>query len=153
MSGRSGNTTSDPAAASTSPFTAADAMSRLAGTALLVTAALTSTALAAWPGVASASVASCNVWTGAPAPNPGAAVNQLTSVTALSPCNVWAVGHYQDAQNGQTLSLAEHWNGTSWSASLPPSPNTSTNVLESVSASSLDHVWAVGHTGLASYIV
>lgn len=110
-------------------------------------------ALAAVPGVASASVASCNVWTGAPAPNQGAVANSLNGVTALSPCNVWAVGFYQDAVNGARLSLAEHWNGTSWSISLPPGPDTNTNILKAVGASSLDHVWAVGQTGIASYIV
>jgi len=110
-------------------------------------------ALAAGPGVASASVASCNVWTGVPAPNQGAVANSLNGVTALSPCNVWAVGYYQDAVNGARLSLAEHWNGSSWSISLPPGPDSNTNILNAVSASSLDHVWAVGQTGIASYIV
>ena len=110
-------------------------------------------ALAAAPGAASASVASCNVWTGVPAPNQGAFANTLNGVTALSPCNVWAVGFYQDAQNGARLSLAEHWNGTSWSISLPPGPDTNTNILNGVSASSPGSVWAVGKTGIASYIV
>jgi hypothetical protein len=99
-----------------------------------------------------ASVPSCNVWTGVPAPNEGAAVNSLGAVTALSPCNVWAVGYYQDVQDGMSLMLAEHWNGSSWTVSLPPGPDTNFNVLEGVSASSLDRVWAVGLTGTATYI-
>jgi hypothetical protein len=109
-------------------------------------------ALAAAPGAAVASVPSCSVWSGVPAPNEGAAFNSLTGVTALSPCNVWAVGYYQDVQDGMSLMLAEHWNGTSWAVSLPPGPDTNFNILEAVSASSLDHVWAVGLTGVATYI-
>jgi hypothetical protein len=109
-------------------------------------------ALVVAPGAALASVPSCNVWTGVPAPNEGAAVNSLSSVTALSPCNVWAVGYYQDAQDGMSLMLAEHWNGSSWTISLPPGPDTNFNILEAVSASSLDRVWAVGLTGNATYI-
>jgi hypothetical protein len=109
-------------------------------------------ALAVAPGVAVASVPSCNVWTGVPAPNPGAAVNSLSGVTALSPCNVWAVGYYQDVQDGMSLMLAEHWNGSSWTVSLPPGPDTNFNILEAVSASSIDRVWAVGITGVATYI-
>src|SRR5262249_12219339 len=99
-----------------------------------------------------ASVPSCNVWTGVPAPNEGAAVNSLSSVTVLSPCDVWAVGYYQDVQDGMSLMLAEHWNGSSWTISLPPGPDTNFNILAAVSASSLDRVWAVGLTGSATYI-
>jgi hypothetical protein len=110
-------------------------------------------ALAIAPGAAVASAASCNVWSGVPAPNQGAVANSLNGVTALSPCNVWAVGYYQDAVNGARLSLAEHWNGTSWSISLPPGPDTDTNILAAVSGSSPGRVWAVGQTGIASYIV
>jgi hypothetical protein len=107
-------------------------------------------ALAVWPGVASAGVPSCNAVV--PAPNPGAAVNSLGGVAALSPCNVWAVGYYQDAQDGMSLMLADHWNGLTWTATLPPGPDTNFNILEAVSAASANRVWAVGLTGTATYI-
>jgi len=110
-------------------------------------------ALAIAPGVADASVARCDIWTGVPAPNPGAAANALGGVSSLSPCNVWAVGYYQDNLAGERLSLAEFWNGSSWTAQFPPSPDADTNVLQAVSASSLDRVWAVGNAGSALYIL
>jgi hypothetical protein len=30
------------------------------------------------------------------------------------------VGFYRDATDGMSLSMAEHWNGTSWNVTLPP---------------------------------
>jgi len=47
-----------------------------------------------------------DVWTGTAAPNEGAALNTLNGGTAPSPCNVWAIGFYQDAVDSMSLSLA-----------------------------------------------
>ncbi len=55
--------------------------------------------------------------------------------------DVWAVG------TSKTLTLTEHWDGSSWS--VEPSPNRSTtssgNVLDAVVAIASNDVWAVGY--------
>jgi hypothetical protein len=70
--------------------------------------------------------------------------NQLESVQAISPTNVWAVGQ---AVNSSTLAsegtLIEHWNGTSWSVVPSPSPG-SNDYLNGVTANGSSDVWAVG---------
>jgi hypothetical protein len=69
--------------------------------------------------------------------------NLLNKVSALSPSNVWAVGHYSHESVTQTL--IEHWDGTQWS--IIPSPNVSTNyshTLYDVAAFADNDVWAVG---------
>jgi len=109
-------------------------------------ASLVTAALAAAPG-ATASAASCEVWSGVPPPNPGAVQNVFGAVTAPGPCNVWAVGFYRDVADGQILSLAEHWNGSAWKVAPTPSPDTDINSLRAVSATSPGDVWAVGFAG------
>jgi hypothetical protein len=78
----------------------------LASLALLMTPAL------AGAGSAEAKAATCSSWTTGTPPSPGASDNLLRGVTALSACNVWAVGDYSNTGIGQRLTLAEHWNGT-----------------------------------------
>src|SRR5262245_32450976 len=109
----------------------------LAALALLITPAL------AGAGAAAAQAASCSRWTTAPPPSPGAFDNLLRGVAALSPCNVWAVGDYSNSGIGQRLTLAEHWNGTSWRVLHTPSPGHF-NLLTAVSAFSPRSAWAVG---------
>jgi hypothetical protein len=108
-------------------------------------ASLLTAALVTAPGAGTASAASCELWTGVPPPSPGATENELDGMRALGPCNVWAVGFYQNVANGQILSLAEHWNGTAWKAVPTPNPGTSSNFLRAVSAFSASNVWAVGN--------
>src|SRR5262245_10821484 len=115
-------------------------------------ASLVTAALVAAPG-GTASAASCEVWTGVPPPNPGAAENVFGGVTAPGPCNVWAVGFYRDVNDGQVLSLAEHWNGSAWKVVPTPSPDTDINFLRAVSAASPGDVWAVGFTGGNTFIL
>ena len=107
---------------------------------------------AAAPGAA-APAANCQVWTGVPPPSPGALVNALTGVRALGLCNVWAVGFYQNVNDGQILSLAEHWNGTAWKVMPTPSPDPGRNVLSAVGAATINDAWAVGETGSKSFIL
>ena len=52
--------------------------------------------------------------------------------------DAWAVGEYLDG-SGPNRTLAEHWNGTSWS--VVPSPN---GYLYGVAAVTANDVWAVG---------
>ncbi|HYK32036.1 MAG TPA: hypothetical protein VEV63_08740 [Streptosporangiaceae bacterium] len=109
--------------------------------------------LSTWPGTAMASAAHCSVWTGVPPPSPGAVTNTLGGVTALSSCNVWAVGLYQDVADGPIVSLAEHWNGRAWTVVPTPDPDADRTLLEAVSGTSSSRVWAVGLAGDASLIL
>jgi hypothetical protein len=62
-------------------------------------------------------------WTRVATPNPGgstesgdnSAVNELDGVACGSPASCWAVGSYWDYSAQTRLSIALHWNGTSWS--------------------------------------
>jgi hypothetical protein len=65
----------------------------------------------------------------------------LTSVTALSSTDAWAVG--QVSAGAPTDVLIEHWNGTAWSVVTSPTPGLYP-VVRSVAARSANDVWAVG---------
>jgi hypothetical protein len=114
--------------------------------ALLITPALAGAAMA------EAKAASCSSWTTGSPPSPGTFDNQLRGVTALSACNVWAVGDYSNNGIGQRLTLAEHWNGTAWKVVHAPSPGN-INQLRAVSAFSPSNVWAVGHADGSTLIL
>jgi hypothetical protein len=75
--------------------------------------------------------------------------NWLTSVTATSSKDVWAVGFDRGLHSPQTSTpgrtLIEHWNGTRWSVVSSPDPSsTFGNALWGVKAVSASNVWAVG---------
>ena len=55
--------------------------------------------------------------------------------------------------NGNGQSLALHWNGSIWSRSATPSPDAYENFLNGVLAMSSNNVWAVGQSGLESFVV
>ena len=67
----------------------------------------------------------------------------LFGASALSPSDVWVVGD-QEGRNGKFETLAEHWNGTTWSVVPTSDPGSSGNHLYAVDAVSPDNVWAVG---------
>jgi alpha-tubulin suppressor-like RCC1 family protein len=81
-------------------------------------------------------------------PSPSAiGVNTLTSVTALSPTDVWAVGWYDtDSESWWGMkTLILHWNGTRWKQTPSPNPGRALdNELLSVDAASPTDIWAVG---------
>jgi hypothetical protein len=87
-----------------------------------------------------------SAWSVVPSPaRPAGSV--LNAVTAISATDAWAVGTQPQPTTHATLTLVEHWNGTSWS--VVPSPNLSTtygssNVLRGVAAVTSNDVWAVG---------
>ncbi|MEP6753015.1 MAG: hypothetical protein ABI959_09740 [Candidatus Dormiibacterota bacterium] len=70
--------------------------------------------------------------------------NILEGNSVIGLNDAWAVG----SSNGTTTSsrtLAEHWNGTSWSIKATVNPDTRNNRLLGVSAVSSNDVWAVGY--------
>jgi hypothetical protein len=84
-------------------------------------------------------------WTSVPVPAPAASA-ELTSVAAISPANVWAVGSVNFA-----TALIEHWNGSSWSVvTAPAPPSGDQEMLSSVTADNANDIWAVGSEAVPS---
>jgi hypothetical protein len=90
-------------------------------------------------------------WQSSETPNVGQGANQLNGVLALAPNNVWAVGFSTSVappESAPTLTLIEHFDGTSWS--VVPSPNVGpnsgyqSNRLFGLTANSSTDIWAFG---------
>lgn len=83
-------------------------------------------------------------WSVVSSPNVGSGPNDLSGIAAVSASNIWAVGGSSLRTSSATLTLIEHWNGTSWS--VVPSPNVTQayDALSSVAVVSANDVWAVG---------
>ena len=90
-------------------------------------------------------------WKTVPTPNVGEGTNKLNAVLALAPNDVWAVGFSTPAtppKQGATLTLIEHFDGTSWT--VVPSPNigpnsaNQSNRLLGLTANSADDIWTFG---------
>jgi hypothetical protein len=75
--------------------------------------------------------------------------NTLNGVAAVASNNVWAVGSHT-ASNGAYLTLIERWNGSAWSVVTSPNPSTVVNILNAVSGTSANDIWAVGYQGVGS---
>jgi hypothetical protein len=76
----------------------------------------------------------------------GAYDANLTSVDALSATNIWAVGTYFDT-SGAAVTLAEHWDGRTWSLVDSPNPEGAPDAeFHAVSVRSKNDVWATGFT-------
>ena len=88
-------------------------------------------------------------WTVADIPQPGPMRDLLLGASAVSASDVWAVGE-QQGSDGMFGTLAEHWDGTSWTAVPTPDPGTSGNHLYGVAALGPDDVWAVGQQNSAA---
>ena len=85
-------------------------------------------------------------------PNPSSNENELTSVSADSPTDAWAVGTYLYDTRGIHGTLTLHWDGTSWSKVKSPNPS-SNNRLDGVSAKSATDAWAAGTTNRHTMIL
>ena len=72
----------------------------------------------------------------------GTSYNALTRVVAVAPNDVWAVGYNGTSINFHTL--AEHWDGFSWTAVTTPAPGTY-DALYGITATSANDVWATGY--------
>ena len=68
----------------------------------------------------------------------------LWGVSAVSPSDVWAVGHSLRGWEGPRLPLALHWDGVRWTRVPVPNPWEAGAELNGVAAISSDDVWAVG---------
>lgn len=84
-------------------------------------------------------------WTVVPSPSPPSHYGDtLTSVSAVSSDDVWAVGSGRNALYHPGFTIIEHWNGQAWRVVDSPSPGTGVNGLVGVSADSHTDAWAVG---------
>jgi hypothetical protein len=101
------------------------------------TCALAATLILHWNGTA---------WSRVKSPDPGAACNYLTSVSAISPASAWAVGQSCAFAVNTCHTLILHWNGTAWSKVASPNPGAGGfDPLTGVSADSPTDAWAVGY--------
>jgi hypothetical protein len=87
-------------------------------------------------------------WTIAPAPSPNVSVPltaTLSAVSCASPSMCVAVGSYLDSNSNPAGTLAELWNGSSWS--LLTTPKLMAATLDGVSCPTVSACVAVGHYG------
>jgi putative hemolysin len=84
-------------------------------------------------------------WAVEPTPSPGdTGIEQLTSVSCLSPTDCTAAGVYSSATAYENT-LIEHWDGTSWTVVASPNPaGTTTAELDAVSCASATSCTATG---------
>src|SRR6202041_3405556 len=90
-------------------------------------------------------------WKSVATPNVGEGTKKLNAVLALAPNDVWAVGFstpIAPPKHAATLTLIEHFDGTSWA--VVPSPNVGphsanqSNRLLGLTANSGNAIWAFG---------
>src|ERR1035437_3242243 len=94
------------------------------------------------------SAASAAGWAIAPAPSPNVSVPltaTLSAVSCASPSMCVAVGSYLDSDSNPAGTLAELWNGSSWS--LLTTPKLMAATLEGVSCPTASACVAVGYYG------
>jgi hypothetical protein len=70
-------------------------------------------------------------------------VGYFHAVAAVTASDAWAVGGTQ--WFGESHTLAEHWDGTSWTRVATPTPGS--GVFKGVAATSASNAWAVGVIG------
>ncbi len=66
----------------------------------------------------------------------------IFGIAVLDDSDVWAVG---DQVNGSTMTLTEHWDGTSWSVVPSPNPFPTFSFLAGVASVASNDIWAVGY--------
>src|SRR5262249_55854506 len=72
--------------------------------------------------------------------------NSLNAVAGVSSTDVWAVGQWaRFAGTDHNHTLAEHWDGTTWTEVLTPHPRLPISYLFGVVAIASNDVWAVGY--------
>jgi hypothetical protein len=83
-------------------------------------------------------------WSVVANPASSEADSALSSITAVSATDIWAVGLQNADGEGDSRPLAEHWDGTTWSVVPVPAGNPAQSRFISVSADRPDDAWAVG---------
>jgi hypothetical protein len=71
-------------------------------------------------------------------------INTLAAVAGSSTSDVWAVGKTR-AASGVGMTLAEHFDGKSWSVVSTPNPDNDGNVLAGITSLTPTDAWAVGY--------
>jgi hypothetical protein len=79
-------------------------------------------------------------------PSPTITRSGLHAVARISDNDIWAVGNTQPFNTGDVVTLAEHFNGTSWTSVSIPNPGGFGGVLSGVAAVASNNVWAVGNS-------
>jgi len=74
---------------------------------------------------------------------PRSGMNHFLGVDALSPTNVWAVGRYNNGSAPQTL--AEHFNGSTWTWMSTVDPGTTADVFTSITTAGSGNLIASGY--------
>jgi hypothetical protein len=75
----------------------------------------------------------------------------LTSVDAIAPNDVWAVGYQNGVYpNTEVQAIAIHWDGATWTQASIPQYGGGNNMLYGVAAIAHDNVWSAGTFGDAS---
>ena len=79
--------------------------------------------------------------------SPAIAGESYNAAVTVAQDDAWVVGAISSEYATATATLAEHWNGTKWSAVMTPSPGLAPNVQDSLSgvaSVASNDVWAVG---------
>jgi hypothetical protein len=84
-------------------------------------------------------------WSVVPSYSFGSLDNVLAGVSAASANDAWTVGAYYPSSSGVLATLAEHFDGTRWTAYPLPNVGVQENVLLAVSMPSMGNAWAVGY--------
>ena len=86
-----------------------------------------------------------SAWSIVASPNVGTAYNDLNEVEAISASNIWAVGFHDAPGGAYSLTLVEHWNGSSWKVVASPSLDNSQSPLNGIAVVSASDIWAAGY--------
>jgi FG-GAP-like repeat len=82
-------------------------------------------------------------WTIVPSPDVGTGDDGFNEVVQSSGSDAWSLG-YSTVDFNRFATLAEHWDGSSWSVVPTPNPGADSNVIVGGAAISSSDVWAVG---------
>ena len=85
-----------------------------------------------------------NGWQVEPSHNFGHQDNVLAAVSAASPTDAWAAGTYSPTPTSPLATLAQHFDGTRWTAYPLPNVGMQQNILFGVSMPTPGKAWAVG---------
>jgi len=90
------------------------------------------------------SLSGVTTWTQVPSVNFSSQDNLLAGVSGASTTDVWAVGAFGPSLNAPLNTLAEHFDGTRWTAFPLPNVGVQQNILQAVSMPAPGKAWAVG---------